>query len=209
VLALAAVALVAARRRYPALRGISAALILAAVIGLGLPPTIDRLTTLVRMAESNRRIVYAPDAGARTIPDGGIEAARWLRSHSGPNDLVATNVHCRKVNAGKCDNRHFWISGYSERRVLVEGWGYTSKVYRDAWSGKGAFMQLEYWDPERLAANDRAFAQPSKETIGRLRSEYDVRWLFIDERYDRPAGDLDDLATLKYRDGDAAVYELR
>lgn len=207
---LAATALLVARRWVPALHGISAALVVAAIIGLGLPPSALRLDNLRGyIARDGYRVVVKPAPGERPMPRGGIEAARWLRDHSGPNDLVATNTHCLRIYPhGRCDNRHFWISAFAERRVLVEGWGYTPQTFDESWSGKGAFFQLPYWDPELLAENDRAFTSPSAETIGVLARKYQVRWLFVDERYDRPAPDLGKHVTLRYRSGDSTVYEV-
>jgi hypothetical protein len=123
LLALIAVAVVAdillARlaSRSPLLRGAAPLLVIAMVMGFSLP---NVLTLLV-----------SPFAGQRitneAIPSDGIVAARWLRDHSDPTDLVATNLHCRGPvdHPVVCDARHFWVSGYSERRVLVEGWAYT------------------------------------------------------------------------------------
>ncbi len=208
VVAVGIVALWFARRRIRALQGISIALILVAITGLGIAPTADRLYSFAQVTEEAWRIVPVVQPGERPMPSGGIEAARWLRDHSDVKDLVATNTHCRVELKGNCDNRHFWISGYSERRVLVEGWGYTPETFAESWAGKGPFFYLPYWDPQLLAVNDAAFQRPSKETVGALRDRYHVRWLVVDERYDPPAPGLDDVATLRFRKDDTAVYEI-
>jgi hypothetical protein len=122
--------------------------------------------------------------------------------------VVATNTHCRRVLNGTCDNRHFWIAGFTERRVLVESWGYTRPVYDEAWSGKGAYFLLPYWDTARLAANDGLFQKPSKAAADLLRTRYGVRWLLVDTRYDRPSPQLSSVATLRFQRGDTEVYEL-
>ena len=132
-------------------------------------------------------------AGERDIPDGGIPAARWLRAHSRPDQVVATNTNCRKVTHGTCDNRHFWIAGFTERRVLVESWGYTSPIYEEAWAGRGAFFLLPYWDRQRLTENDQLFRNPSKSAADLLRRKYGVRWLLVDRRYDPPSPKLADI----------------
>jgi hypothetical protein len=107
-----------------------------------------------------------------------------------------------------CDNRHFWIAAFTERRVLVESWGYTRPIYDEAWSGKGAFFQLPYWDPQRLAENDRLFQSPSRAAAELLRGKYGVRWLLVDRRYDRPSPKLGEVAALRDSNGDTEVYEL-
>lgn len=207
VLLVAAGALYLARRRFTWFRGITLALIVCAMTGLGLAPSGERLVGIAEaQATTSRYIPVAP--GDQPMPKGGIEAARWLRAHSEPRDILATNTHCRKVVKESCDNRHFWIAGYAERRVLIEGWGYTPAIMAQAWSGKGAYFFLDYWDPQRLADNDRAFQQPSAEAIATLREKYGVRWLFVDERYDKPASTLGDFAEERYRSGDVTVYEL-
>jgi hypothetical protein len=207
VLAVAAVALFLARRKVPWLRGIAVALIVCAITGLGLAPSSERILDLSKaQAEHPRFVPVAP--GDQPTPRGGIEAARWLRDHSEPRDILATNTHCRKVVKQYCDNRHFWIAGYTERRVLVEGWGYTPAIMAEAWTGKGAYFFLDYWDPKRLEDNERAFQQPSKESIATLRDKYDVRWLIVDGRYDKPSPELGTFATERYRSSDVTVYEL-
>ncbi|MCW2504052.1 MAG: hypothetical protein JWO79_2336, partial [Actinomycetia bacterium] len=208
VLAVAAIALVVARTRVSWLRGITAALVLAAITGTGLAPSADRLANTVQALDRAWRAVVTLRPGERDIPSGGIAAARWLRGHSRPDQVVATNTHCRRVFRDTCDNRHFWIAGFTERRVLVESWGYTRPIYDEAWSGRGPFFRLPYWDQRRLAENDGIFRSPSRSAADLLRRRYGVRWLLVDRRYDRPSPKLGEVAALRYSNGDAAVYEL-
>jgi len=144
-----------------------------------------------------------------TVPGDGIDVARWLRDHSDPDDLVATNVHytcypghytcdprhytCYPRLDNACDTRSYWVSAYSERRILVEGWGTSG---------------TPFWDPSLLAANDMAFTDPSAAAVAKLRDAYGVHWLFAD----LTSADSDSIgryADLRYREGDFAVYELR
>ena len=127
------------------------------------------------------------------VPGDGISAARWLRDHSGLDDLVATNLHCAwyTTDYESCNKVSYWVAAYSERRVLVEGWG------------DGSFF-----DPARLAANDSAFTNPSVAAEATLRDRYSVRWLFADLTGASPDS-LGRYAELRYEDGDFAVYELR
>jgi hypothetical protein len=208
VLALVAAALLVARTRVSWLRGVTAALLLAAITGTGLAPLAERLARTVHSSHWMSPGVTMLHAGERDIPAGGIPAARWLRAHSRPDQVVATNTHCRKVTHGTCDNRHFWIAGFTERRVLVESWGYTRPVYDEAWAGRGAFFLLPYWDRRRLAENDGLFRNPSKSAADLLRDKYGVRWLLVDRRYDPPSPKLADVAAPRYTSGDTEVYEL-
>ncbi|WP_449066815.1 hypothetical protein, partial [Planomonospora algeriensis] len=93
----------------------------------------------------------------------------------------------------------------SERRVLVEGWSYTAKDNEHLMK-HGRFSP--FWDAGRLAANDGFFRDPSAESAERLRTEYGVRWLFVDTRFGRPSVPLRTVAELRFRRGVCEVYEL-
>ena len=146
--------------------------------------------------------------GRPVVGQKAVSPGEWLRDHSDPDDLVATNSHCRLVYRGNCDNRHFWISAYSERRVLIESWGYTVTALAALEHDKTFFYFIPYWRGDLLADNDRAFRAPSEETIGTLRNKYGVKWLFVDERFDEPAPHLGRFAKLRFRRDDSSVYEL-
>ncbi|HYN97888.1 MAG TPA: hypothetical protein VES42_28945 [Pilimelia sp.] len=203
--AVCAAVLSVALRRGPA-RGATVGLLVAAVVtGMALPSSYDRLLATYNAADQTgwRDVTIK---GLRQIPSGGIEAARWLRDNSAPDDLVATNIHCRP-GGRTCDNRHFWISGYTERRVLLEGWGYTEEAMARSALYVRQPSDVPYWDPALLAANDAAFRTPTAATVTRLREEYKVRWLFVDPI--APSSPLlADFATLRYSAGKTAVYEL-
>jgi hypothetical protein len=139
-----------------------------------------------------------------------LAAARWLRDHSSPDDVVATNVHCRKASLGRCDNRQFWVAAFAERRVLVEGWGWTARSNAASLDRpEKELFYVPYWEPDRLAANDAVFTDPTPENLAVLRDRWGVRWLFV-HRFHAPADPrLDRLADLRFSNGDAKVYELR
>ena len=142
---------------------------------------------------------YPPSFSDQGRPGVSPNLGREGRDNSDPDDLVATNLHCRSPLASPCDPRNFWISGYSERHILVEGWAYTGMTLQQV---------TPFWDPLLLAANDAAFTDPSEATIAKLRDEYGVRWLFADLTTADPDA-IGRYADLRYRDGDFAVYELR
>ncbi|MEU0567479.1 hypothetical protein ABZ297_19125 [Nonomuraea sp. NPDC005983] len=149
----------------------------------------------------------AETAAAPVIPRDLLAVGRWLRAHSDPNDLVATNTHCRWGSETPCDSRQFWVTALTERRVLVEGWSFTATNYRSWHKGLAAHC-LPFWDPQRLQANDAAFESPSTDSIQLLRSRYGVRWLFVYERnFDRGSA-IGDYADLRFRSGDYAVYRI-
>ena len=180
-----------AARRLPVLQGAASLLVIAMVMGFSLPSTATVIASPINTD---------PISGV-AVPGDGIDVAYWLRDHSDANALVATNLHCTMYSPqiNWCDPRSFWVSAYSERRVLVEGWAYTQKTKTTA---------DPFWDPTLLAANDAAFTDPSPAVITRLRDVYGVRWLYADlTRANSDA--IGQYADLRFREGDYAVFELR
>jgi hypothetical protein len=180
----------------------------AVLIGAVVPTSIAHAeSTLQRLhAGSAPRPASASPVPA-AVPSGGLAAGRWLRDHSGPDELLATNGHCR-FRVGPCDPRQFWLAAYAERRVLVEGWGYTPPANEIAAARRLSVARVPYWDPARLAENDAAFVRPSATTVGLLRSRYGVRWLVVDRTWAHDRAGLDRVARLRYRAGQIAVYQL-
>jgi hypothetical protein len=175
------------------LRGRGGIFLLTAILLAGTPGLI------MDMRKSERY----PNGGAYAVtalPRSRVEAARWVRDNSSPDQVLATNAHCRAVGGdGVCDARSFWLSAYSERRVLVEGWLFAPRVSE---TGERAF-----WDPALLALNDEAFTAPTPSVLDALRAR-GVRWLVADRTGDRESPALPELARLRYDNGRDAVYEL-
>jgi hypothetical protein len=121
---------------------------------------------------------------------------------------VATNAHCLVVTVERCTNLHFSFAAYTERRMLVEGWGFTTTAHVRAAELRTWVGFVPYWRPDVLAANDAAFTSPTTETVRHLRDRYGVRWLFADESQPGYSARLGEFATLRYRSGSCAIYEL-
>jgi hypothetical protein len=192
------------RAEVNAIRRLAPALMVVGVTACGIPPSIELLADQVRTAAADR--FRAVDRHRTAMPAGVRDAARWLREHSDPDDVVATNAHCR--SGPPCNNLHFWFTAFAERRFLVEGWGYTAEAndVRDAAAGKPVFAP--FWEPAKLADNDAAFRSPTASRIDLLRRAYGVRWLFVDERAGPVAPNLSGFARLRIRVGSCAVYEI-
>jgi len=168
----------------------------AVVLGMTVSPTLGSL-----------REFAAPALTAyESIAPGGIEAARFIRRNSGPNDLIATNVHCREAGADRCLTGSYWLAGYAERRVLVQGWAYKQRV-DDSYAADEK-VQGSYWDPERRRLNDEAFTAPTRELLETLRTKYGVQWLLLDERVGTPPKELERLTELRFHYGSVRVYQL-
>lgn len=136
------------------------------------------------------------------------EAARWLRDNSDPFDVVASNVHCvLKRMENRCESRSFWVSAFTERRVLVESWAYTPEAHanhgRDGWP----YSRQPFHDPELLALNDSAFTDPTPEVLEELRGR-GVRFLFANDMAGEVSPRLDELATKVFAQGPVTIYEI-
>ncbi|GAA2329199.1 hypothetical protein [Dactylosporangium salmoneum] len=203
-LGLVTLALYAAARRIR--RGPPAfALLVALLAGFGASTSAQHFALIAQ--ESRQQGWRDVVRDSRYVSEGTLEAGRWLREHSAPDDLVATNAHCLTFE-GRCSNLHFSMTAYSERRMLVEGWGFATTAHAEAqrlgtWVGA-----VPYWKPEVLAANDAVFAAPSVENVAALRDRYRVRWLFVDETQSTVSPELSTFARFRYRSGVCAVYEL-
>jgi hypothetical protein len=161
-------------------------------------------TTVSPTVASVRKFASPPLTSYESIAPGGIEAARFIRRNSGSDDRIATNVHCHQARASHCQTGSYWIAGYAERRVLVEGWSYQTRVDDTHPSA----VQGPYSDQEQLQLNDEVFSNPTRQLIETLRTKYDVQWLLLDERVSAPPKNLDKLTELRFQLGTVRVYQI-
>lgn len=217
VVAVVALLLTAARTRVAFLRGTTIALLVCFCAGFGLASTGDAVRAVVREAAPNRggwsRVPLASQLGSdgrqSAVERDTYYVGKWLQEHSGTDDLLATNAHCFGVRrpGDPCDNRHFALSAASQRRVLVESWGFTNSTYVQAEKEGSLPWFAGFWDEQRLKDNDAAFTAPSAQTVGLLRDQYGVRWLVVDSSVGG-AVDFGMLAVPRYQFGLCTVYEL-
>jgi len=184
-------------------------------------PVLMLVTVLLGLGLNNVYILVGnmlqgqkPAGNSQIFPPGGESAAAYIRANSDPDDVVATNMHC--LSPGNvpgdraCDNRHFWASAFSERRFVIEGWGYNPEAYENATEGEG-LGDIKPPNPELIALNDAAFIDPSEETIGRLVEDHSVDWLFVGKDWPVDLAGLDalpDLVARRYENGNYVVYEV-
>lgn len=152
-------------------------------------------------------VVRVASTGEPPVPVGGIPAARYLRDASTTSDLVATNAHCRIRPEEACDHRNHWIAAWTERRVLVEGWAYTTTANRGGRS-MGEVVKGPFWDLPLLEANDELFTRPNRSTRDRLAAIARVDWLVVDTRFPADLPGLDSLFPQHRRFGDVVVYRV-
>lgn len=192
-----------ARRRITAV-GLACALLMA----MGTLPTGRVLARYQQAVALNGLDHVITRSGPYDIPWRGKEAARFLRDNSDPDELVATNGHCRIPERLGCDSRSFWLSGYTERRILLAGWGYTSEA-NSAADRTGAIYD-PFWDQELEARNDAVFMDPNPNAAAILKDRYGVDVLFVDERFGAVDPDrMNRIAQRIYDRGEVEIWRLR
>ncbi|MEV7778101.1 hypothetical protein [Kitasatospora sp. NPDC088351] len=188
-------------RGVPALRGRGGIVLLTATLAVGVPGlALDALQA--------RKVLWE---GTWVLPATQVDAARWIRSHSDPADVLATNSHCWQfddyVNGPYCDNyRSHWLGAYSERSVLIEGWAYAPRLMATA--GGAAATTATFWDEALLKLNEEAFYQPTPDILSRLHNDHHVRYLVVQRKAGAESPLLRNLAKQVFDNGRVAVYEL-
>jgi hypothetical protein len=178
-----------------------AALVLMALAGGGLVSVVEQHDAWGRATPQVR------EPNQSWISGKELRAYRWLRDHSGPDDIVMTNQHCRGRTYNKCDRRRFYISGYTERGVLIEGWSYTreaSKAYDP--DGELNFTQVPFHDQDLLALNDGFITAPTAEAAAEL-WDLGVRWVVVRDTAPH-AKTLEPFAVERRSVGPVKIYEL-
>ena len=154
------------------------------------------------------RVLTGPPQTAARVSTQEIDAARWLERNSDPDDVIATNVHCRqKKTVPLCDARAYWVTAFTQRRALLEGWAYTKAAHERHGVGGRPYSRQPFEDPELFALNEGAFRDPTAATLDALRGK-GVRWLFADSAAGPVSPMLDELADLAYESGTVKIFRL-
>ncbi|WBB89439.1 hypothetical protein [Verrucosispora sp. WMMC514] len=143
------------------------------------------------------------------VSENEMRAALWLREHTGPDDRVATNVHCRPVRTTpNCDARAYWVTGLGGRRALVESWAYADDVVAAHGRDGHGYPRQPAPDPALFALNEQVFTDPTPTDLARLRDTHRVRWLLADTNAGPVSADLARLAPVRYTAGPVTIHEL-
>ena len=201
-----AIALSVLARNSRRLAGVAPLACVALVLGTGLAATA--LPAVRRLFPSHDNHTPVSAGVPPAIGTGGIPAARWLRDHSDPAAVIATNAHCRIPKARPCDHRTMWIAGFTERQVLIEGWAYSWKTAAEGERQGHTIPFVEYWKPQLLADNDRVFEHPTPASVARLHDLYGVDWLFADKRLGVDLTGLERVAQRRHEEGQYAVFRI-
>ncbi len=186
-----------AARRWAAVSAAGGVAALAVVLGAGLPDLVWD-AHLYPNAVNYYHTEVTPDQAA---------AARWLRAHSSPDDVLATNVHCVQPSYDSCWLMSFRFSAFAERRVLVESWGYASRAVDEAATRSTTPAEIPFWNPDVLVTNEEAFYAPTPSTMDFMR-RHGVRWLVVDRAFGWESGELRRFADVRWQHGSVVVYAL-
>jgi hypothetical protein len=203
-LAVAAVAfaIAVAVWRKRAVRALPAVLI-AAVVGASLANgavrPVDAL--LHGKAGVNRQTAVTADE---------MRGALWVEANTGKDDLIATNVHCVRLDPRRvCDARAFWVAGLGGRRTLIESWGYSDEAVADHGNNGLRYTSQPFHNRTLFDLNERAFTGGDTQDHQELHDAYAVKWLVADTRAGTVAPALARNADLRHTSGTVRIYELR
>jgi hypothetical protein len=199
-LMLALVLLYAAGRRWlgPRRWG-AAALVSVALLGVGaLATPIDSLKPAI--ADSGSEGVGI----GKTMTPGLYGALDWIRDETPDDSVVAVNNQW--IDPGNQAPLEFIYSAFTERRVFLEGWGYSQRTRELGLTGTaGGANPFQ----DRLDLNEAAF-DGDAHALETLARDYGVRYLIVDRLNGTPV-DLDALrrsARVVYDVPEAVVFEL-
>jgi len=143
-------------------------LVAAGVVAMGaLDKPIDTLEPALSNTQQQTR------SGRRVTPEL-FAALKWIRENTATSDVLAVNSKLTEIGPFE-----FVYAAFGERRVFLEGWGYSTRS-RDAGYGD---VSTGVRNPfaARLALNQAALGEGSREALGRLSARYGVRYLIVDD----------------------------
>jgi hypothetical protein len=182
-------------------------------LGLAVPVLVVIAVSLVAVTVHSydvRRTDGSPRAVGGLVHPDEQAAALWLGANSAPTDVVVTGTWCGSAGPRKpgCDARGYLVSGIAGRRTLMEGWVYTPQTLTTNGVGGKRYMYQDSPWPDRVELTDQILTAPTSQLLTEVRQQYGGRWIFAD-RWDGPvSAKLDELAVLRYQEGEVKIYEL-
>jgi hypothetical protein len=136
-----------------------------------------------------------------SIAIGTAKIAKYLQDNSNKNDLIATNRHCAGPEENQtCTARQFALSALSERRVLLEGWSYTTCPLAEPILNK-------YWKEDFWKLNQDFFITPNIQNW-EVFQKSGVDWLVVDAT--RPsAANYEEFADLVKSEGSVSLWKIK
>jgi hypothetical protein len=136
-----------------------------------------------------------------SISVGTAKIAKYLQDKSNKNDLIATNRHCAGPEENQtCTARQFALSALSERRVLLEGWSYTTCPLSEPILNK-------YWNESFWKLNQDFLINPNVQKW-KMFQKTGVDWLVIDSTR-QSASNYNDFAELVKTEGSVSLWKIR
>jgi hypothetical protein len=136
-----------------------------------------------------------------SITVGTAKIAKYLQDNSDKNDLIATNRHCAGPEENQtCTARQFALSALSERRVLLEGWSYTTCPLAEPILNK-------YWKEDFWKLNQDFLINPNNQNW-ELFQKSGVDWLVVDST--RPSvTNYNEFADLVKSEGPVSLWKIK
>jgi hypothetical protein len=136
-----------------------------------------------------------------SISIGTAKIAKYLQDESNKNDLIATNRHCAGPEESQtCTARQFALSALSERRVLLEGWSYTTCPLSEPILNK-------YWKEDFWKLNQDFLINPNAQNW-EMFQKTGVDWLVVDST--RPsATSYNEFADLIKTEGSMSLWKIK
>lgn len=200
-------------RRYSApfgVSGLGGAGTLAVIVGLALPAAVE--ANLGDLSRSLRPVEYPdPSESGNFLSADEAEALYWLADNSGVDDIVASNAWCRPMTRAPkeppCPNQGFWVAGLTGRRMVLDGYAYTTDALDAHMTDGLTFRNVPLFD-ERVDDVTALISQASPSALSALRRDHDLRWVVVLVRSGLVSADLSGILDLVFENGSAKIYRV-
>lgn len=186
------------------------------LVACGLVPTWLAVTGAHHQSPGERQHSWEKSAVSRKASlttAAFIEGAQRIRTAAQPDDVVATNHVCaqqwRIISKTRlCNPTDFTVAAYTGLRVDVSGWAYADRSLANAWTTRGGYSRMPFWDPARLRSEQELITAPSPALATQAWAR-GVRWILADQAVGPVSARLGDYGTVEYSGGGVTVVRLR
>ncbi|MDX6409528.1 MAG: hypothetical protein QOE13_2599 [Gaiellaceae bacterium] len=191
-----AVALARRTQRWEAFFAVAVTAIAIGALDLPLdqgPNAVDRLRSGAAFSEAH-------ETG---LSRGLYQGLTWIRANTTTNAVLAVNNY-RQGNSQHGPATYFYYAAFSERRVFLEGWLFTSA----AWNilGEDALTSKRIPFPERFRLNEAVFKHADQKALKILVRKYGVRYLVDDKAQGNATPALAHLGKVAFSNPAVTVY---
>jgi hypothetical protein len=152
------------------------------------------------LARANDRHAFP---GKKDVDRGLYDGLDWIRLHTSVDDVIAVDNYRRHV-VGTFAPIFVDYSAFSERRVFLEGWYYTTRSWEVGGSGSMTSRIIPF--PERLRLNEAVFVRGDRAALRTMVDRFHVSYLVRDFRNGHGRADLSRLGKLVFRNPSVAIY---